>query len=104
MDIQRFRHIAVVAEEGNFARAAARLGMAQPPLSQSIQRSERHLGVTLFERTRKGVYLTAAGGARPPGARAPGAPPRRGAGRARAAGSRPAGGVGRGAAWLRGPP
>ena len=70
MDIQRFRHILVVAEEGNFARAAARLGMAQPPLSQSIQRTERDLGVTLFNRTRKGVYLTAAGQALLPEARA----------------------------------
>jgi DNA-binding transcriptional LysR family regulator len=70
MDIQRFRHIVVVAEEGNFARAAARLGMAQPPLSQSIQRSERDLGVILFERTQKGVFLTAAGEALLPEARA----------------------------------
>lgn len=70
MDIQRFRHIVVVAEEGNFARAAARLGMAQPPLSQSIQRSERDLGVILFERTQKGVLLTAAGEALLPEARA----------------------------------
>src|SRR5580704_6813787 len=70
MDIQRFRHILVVAEEGNFARAAARLGMAQPPLSQSIQRTERDLGVTLLSRTRKGVYLTAAGKAFLPEARA----------------------------------
>jgi len=70
MDIQRFRHILVVAEQGNFARAAARLGMAQPPLSQSIQRSERDLGVKLFERTSKGVVLTAAGEALLPEARA----------------------------------
>jgi DNA-binding transcriptional LysR family regulator len=70
MDIQRFRHILIVAEEGSFARAAVRLGMAQPPLSQSIQRSERDLGVTLFRRTRKGVHLTAAGEALVPEARA----------------------------------
>jgi DNA-binding transcriptional LysR family regulator len=45
MEIQRFRHILILAEEGNLARAATRLGTAQPPLSQSIQRSERDLGV-----------------------------------------------------------
>ena len=88
MDIQRFRHIVVVAEEGNFARAAARLGMAQPPLSQSIQRSERDLGVTLFKRTRKGVYLTAAGQALLPEARAAVAAAVRAAELARAAVSR----------------
>jgi len=88
MDIQRFRHIVVVAEEGNFARAAARLGMAQPPLSQSIQRSERDLGVTLFKRTRKGVYLTAAGQALLPEARAAVAAAERAAQLARAAVSR----------------
>lgn len=70
MDVQRFRHILVVAEEGNVARAAARLGMAQPPLSQSIQRTERALGVLLFQRTPNGVVLTAAGQAFLPEARA----------------------------------
>jgi DNA-binding transcriptional LysR family regulator len=88
MDIQRFRHILVVAEEGNFARAAVRLGMAQPPLSQSIQRSERDLGVTLFERTRKGVYLTTAGQALLPDARAAVAAAERAVELARAAVSR----------------
>jgi DNA-binding transcriptional LysR family regulator len=88
MDIQRFRHILVVAEEGNFARAAARLGMAQPPLSQSVQRSERDLGVTLFKRTRKGVYLTAAGQALLPEARAAVAAAERAEALARAAASR----------------
>jgi len=88
MDIQRFRHILIVAEEGNFARAAARLGMAQPPLSQSIQRSERDLGVTLFRRTRKGVHLTAAGEALLPEARAAVAAVERATGLARAAASR----------------
>ena len=88
MDIQRFRHILILAEEGNFARAAARLGMAQPPLSQSIQRSERDLGVTLFERTRKGVHLTAAGAALVPEARAAVAAAERAEALARAAVSR----------------
>ena len=88
MDIHRFRHIIVVAEEDNFARAAARLGMAQPPLSQSIQRSERDLGVRLFNRTRRGVNLTAAGQALLPEARAAVAAAARAAELARAAVSR----------------
>jgi DNA-binding transcriptional LysR family regulator len=69
MELQRLRHILCVAEEGHFGRAAQKLGMAQPPLSQSIRRSERELGVALFERTSKGAILTAAGHAFLPEAR-----------------------------------
>jgi DNA-binding transcriptional LysR family regulator len=69
MELQRLRHILCVAEEGHFGRAAQRLGMTQPPLSQSIRRSERELGVALFERTPKGAVLTAAGRAFLPEAR-----------------------------------
>jgi len=51
----------VVADEGNIGRAAERLSMTQPPLTQAIRRLERGIGVRLFDRTPRGVELTAAG-------------------------------------------
>ena len=63
IDMRAWRQFAAVAQELHFGRAAQRLHMTQPPLTQGIAALERNLGLRLFDRTQRRVQLTPAGAA-----------------------------------------
>lgn len=69
IELRLLHQFAVLAEELHFGRAAARLHMTQPPLSQAIRQLEDRLGVPLFERSPRHVALSPAGAALYPEAR-----------------------------------
>ncbi len=61
MSLRQFEYFVAVAEEGSLSRAAARLCVAQPSLSQQLKALERRVGGALFERLPRGMQLTPAG-------------------------------------------
>jgi DNA-binding transcriptional LysR family regulator len=69
IELRHMRYFLAVAEELHFSRAAAKVRIAQPALSQQIRRLEAQIGVELFHRTKRRVELSAAGQALVPFAR-----------------------------------
>src|ERR671922_2414994 len=63
MNLRQLECFVAVADEGSFTKAARRLKLSQPSLSQQIRRLERELGGELVERLPRGIRLTAAGAA-----------------------------------------
>src|SRR5689334_13630130 len=61
MELHQLEYLVALAEEGSFTRAAERLSIAQPSLSQQIQKLEKEIGQPLFDRLPRGVTATEAG-------------------------------------------